>query len=261
MNEKYSPKPNNPGEYLDLKLETTPLSDQQLIEFYKKMCKPIERHETDTEGAEIIHHHLNKNDVRVSYAECLTEQGTDKDVINKFLHHHPELRAHSIIRNFSISRGKDRLEQSQIVPEGCIVLVCEPNESSKDRDYFDDAGVIVLAELYSTRRIITLFHEAAHAEMFDSMGDNALMREIISLMEDAKRQKDAREAKAFIFAAFLKQERDAWALALKYLRPFIGNNDEEGLASREDIKAYIHNYCLSYYGWEIAEALEEQLFV
>jgi len=89
----------------------------------------------------------------------------------------------------------------------------------------------------SLKSLIALSHEIGHATAFQDMSDE--QRERFVEINDTFR-KCARYGKSIkkeILNEVLRSERDAWAVAIKLLKPAI----KSGLLAKEDLLNYVHS--------------------
>lgn len=156
------------------------------------------------------------------------------------------------LKEMSISKGGEILfDIGNTVPSDYTILC-----SNKGTFWLDvNEKILCTAPVNSKTNLMALAHESAHAQI-DSLLDDAQRKKQSKAVELFNSQKEIDPDTASIV---LKCERDAWALALKNLKPFFDKGDEKGLIKKEDAFLYIHKILLAAYGRGIADKLSRQL--
>lgn len=153
------------------------------------------------------------------------------------------------LEDLSIARGTQSLRLSEIMEEPPTVFLATDSERATashagpavSEDY--PSGCVVINHLSSPIDILVLFHELGHNNIWQKSerGKRYRAQDIRSRLKNG--EIDYRTAESI-----LKSERDAWAFALKMLRPFFNNRaDEGGMMSVSEARHFIHDLMLSSY--------------
>lgn len=90
-----------------------------------------------------------------------------------------------------------------------------------------------------------------HCKDYESITDEFEKRDFDSGHKALRRE---RQVSAGLLESVLRRERNAWAYALKKIKPFLGKK-----ISREDVQKYIHEYALASYSRGVRKKIEEGL--
>ena len=139
--------------------------------------------------------------------------------------HNPELNQGTVV------------DLESILPSGYDVLYgFSYGYSGNSRGLYLGRGdklCAIIGDLNNFQTIMTLLHEIGHCVHYENEKRNN------TIMRRSKTEIDK-------LADLMLSERNAWAFALKKIRPFI-RRDQGELPAYQDIYDYIHNYCLRSY--------------
>lgn len=164
------------------------------------------------------------------------------------------------LEDLEITWGKRVLRLSEIMEEPpTIFLALDSKRVSAahfgpiaNEDYPN--GCVVVNHLSSPRDVLVLFHELGHNNVWQSSEkqEKYKVQNLVSKLKSG--ELDYRTA-----GLVLKSERDAWAFALKKLRPFLSvQGSEDGMTSVTEARHFIHDLMLSSYTQELERGLYEQ---
>lgn len=111
--------------------------------------------------------------------------------------------------------------------------------------------VVLLGDISVPRTILSLLHEAGHLNRLPESMEEAGSKREKALSTETISPSDA----AFV----LRMERDAWAFALRKLRPFL-NKDPNSPLNKDAVLYEIHNFALKSYSNRLKEHLPDWVF-
>lgn len=236
-------KVNNPlgdGEkakkYLDLHLQDKPsLTPEQETALDRNLFTPLENVDYQDKG----HVSVEKGDFQMSFDYELPDSD-ELDKIVKQLRNVNEFRGQQKtfdpsqfrkISNLSLQNSKATLNMSEALPKGTSVYVnpfvktYESNEGMFDPD---GKRIIIEGDPTMLATVAFIEHEGGHRVNIERADDPNYLASLETARLDTYLPlmyiEDQNAARV------LKDERDAWAFALKQLKPFIGNGiDKEAL--------------------------------
>lgn len=260
MEREYSINPENPKEYLKNHSEPETLTPQEQLEWFEDAEFPIfentrpPRESSDGSASfKQIYRDMEFDSVqKIAEPDSDFEQQKIKNYISALQKHKKKsfypLGAFVRVDSFVIRKCGERvLGLTDFLPSGRYFLLLNGNAD----DAFDIINkIICVHNISSPDGIISLAHESGHAAIYESL-DNE-QRHLLKLASDRYRSRNFSQED---LAVILKYERDAWAWALKKLKPIIGQNDEEGIITRTQLTNIIHKVALKSYTDNIAKKI------
>ena len=252
------------SKYLQNKLESKTLSKDELSELYSRLNKPIADFEILDQGDITI----EKDDlmIKLSYSpvpadlhfekvkEVLDFPKDKQRLVELMRLSSKEFRS---LDSFILQNKDLQLDITSLLPEGVRVFFRSlPNESKREKDpkpsgLFDPTinVVVVRNNLATPLDIIVLMHEIGHAN-----------DEVTPKILDFPRPKGP-DDKVFLtqeqMEIRLKSERNAWAFAIKKIKPFLS---DLGITT-EDLDMFAHNFALHIYSEEINKMLSGKPYI
>lgn len=211
-------------DYLDRHLApnlSQPISSE-LKGALEKFWSPIE--EVDfTGGREVV---LEQGDISLSLSWTpyyLSNLGEDKSKIIESYSALDGINTLAILNNFTLRNKKTHAVVTQVgILPSDVTIVFDPYYERPWSDcYFFTTKLILLSESPNIPGIVAaLFHEAGHADACKKSPEMIPSFERIEsiVWEEGSGKLTRQDAKEF-----LRSERDAWAFALRKLKPFIGD--------------------------------------
>lgn len=253
---EYSIEPSDPEAYLSQHLDKSSPSKAEIMNslaLNSTLFHDTEIVEQPGRTTEIRAHEGNY-DVTYKYAP-LDSHKLSSEVVSYMRSHYgsDEFEEDFFkLKEMAISKeGEILFDIKNNVPSDYTILC-----SNKGTFWLDvNEKILCAAPVDSITNLMNLAHEGAHAQI-DSLLDDAERKKQSEAIELFNSQK---EIDSDVASIVLKCERDAWALALKNLKPFFDKGDEKGLISKEDALSYIHRIILVAYGRGIADKLSRQL--
>ncbi len=163
------------------------------------------------------------------------------------------------LEDLAIARGTKSLRLSEIMEEPPTVLLALDSERVSASHYGTVAnedypnGCVVINHLSSPRDILVLFHELGHNDIWQKSerGEKYQAQNLRSQLKNGELDYGTAES-------ILKSERNAWAFAMKRLRPFLNNRaDDGGMMSVAEARHFIHDLMLSSYTRKLERELSE----
>lgn len=162
---------------------------------------------------------------------------------------------------------KDRhapsLELTDIIPEGYKVLFKSPTgqqvgEPEQDTRCFVDVEhkmYHIKGDLATPAALLNLLHEVGHSYDYEQQASSIKPSEFDDAHGVLKEGGFLLTEEAM--ATVLRRERNAWAYALKKIRPFLDRDasSSEYSITTSEVRDYIMDYCLRTYGEGIREKL------
>lgn len=124
-----------------------------------------------------------------------------------------------------------------------------------------DRNIVEMGTVLTPRSILELLHEIGHYAYRDNLRKSnpqkfeelkIASRSFMNDIDNNLRFSDNKKQLEQFCELKLEEERNAWAFALKKLKPFI---NEDGLFAREDVLNYIHNIALQTYSRRIGSKI------
>lgn len=229
-------------DYLDRHLEPNPSQSisSELEDALKKFWSPIE--EVDFAGGrEVV---LEQGDISLSlfwtpyYFSNLSE---DKSKIIKYYGSIDGTDTLVILDNFTLRNNKTHavVTQADILPSDVTIVFDPYHERPWSSIYFSEAKLILLSEPPDVPvAVVSLFHEAGHADDFKKRPEMiSSIERIGNIMRNERGEKVTKQEAE----EFLRSERNAWAFALRKLKPFIGDT---GPFPKQPVSYVIRSYSL-----------------
>lgn len=160
-----------------------------------------------------------------------------------------------ILKEFTLENGNNRLDLRNIFPDGRIYFNFSKPFTTLSSAFNPSQNMVALTkDPLTSEGLLALFHEIGHYQ--DEQRGETLVAHSFSNNQNSHFDpydvgalipvgyfKEDRQAKK------LKAERSAWAFTLSNLRPYL---KDLGI-NYEDVKQFIHNYCLQSYSDVIRE--------
>lgn len=260
MEKEFSIHPENPEDYLKDKLETEKALPQEHLDWFSEAQMPcfedIGQPVVSGEGSVSFRQRYHEMEFSICLAD-IEDSNLEHPKIQKFIAEQQEARDRkdkrpvgglTRIDRLIIYKGQERVfGLTDLLPNGRYFLLI----NRVIGNVFDSRNkVICISDISSPDGIIGLMHEAGHSNIYESLNDTergALRSALLRYREHYGSDSD--------FATVLKHERDAWAWALKKIRPILGNNSQEGLISKTQLIKFVHKIALQTYGERIAKEI------
>jgi len=158
------------------------------------------------------------------------------------------------LKSFSLKNKSSKADVFEILPEKYQIYFCpdEKNDRVESSVFVEQKLVLITGDLSKPLTILSLFHEIGHLVDDKIMGDKD--------KEERHKESRIRYNKAGQpikspddtgvykptendLVTILNSERNAWAFAIKKLKPFLKNLNIDN----QDLRVYIHDYALKSY--------------
>lgn len=261
MPEKYSIQPEHPGEYLDKKLDLTPITAEEresLDHNVESADFEVDEEKYSADGYMERRDHLHGYNIayRIGLVKPEDYPPNVADYIN-FVERveHRDLKYVQLSDLVISQNSNSMVDMTSINPAGYTVILDVNRAEGAICD--NKRKIISLPWFNNPEHIIELFHESAHAEIFESLSEEE-QKEYMQISSMARYQRLGRGATT-ILASNLKNERDAWALAIRRMKSLIGRKEGEGIITKKDLLVTIHKLALNHHSREAARRLGRQL--
>lgn len=226
-------------DYLDRHLEPNPSqpTSSELEEAMKKFCSPIEEVDFTGEG-EVV---LKQGDVSLSFSWTPSYLYNFNEDKSRIIDYYGSIDGLAILNNFTLTNNKTNaiVTQADILPPDVTIVFDPYHNEPWSSAYFGTAKLVLLSESPNIpATVASLFHEAGHADDFKKRPEIIPSSERFEsiVWKEGTEKLTKQEAKEF-----LRYERNAWAFALKKLKPFIGGT---GPFPKQPLLYFIHAYSL-----------------
>ncbi len=239
--------------YLDKKLEPEKSEGRGAFEYrYSELGKHSYKEDRGTYEFKLGNTELSFSYSKVKESEVAEDPELQK-LLNKFYITLNSVRA---VDRFILSNGEAIFDLKSIMNEergGKVFFHLK--EGIVGNDYFDEDSNNILLESDPLTQggVVGLLHELGHYNDFISISKDEFRKRKKSLrrmeLDDTSIYNDDPEFEDG--EAVLKMERDAWAFALKTLKPFAADLHMK----LENIQQFVHNKCLGEYSEHIRAKL------
>jgi hypothetical protein len=170
----------------------------------------------------------------------------------------PNLRAWHLINDLELVSGEKKSKLSEILPAGWRVVFNHEALADDDEGAVcceSDKYIAINRAPVTPRFFVTLAHELGHMTVDRKMNWRQKIRTITMLRKYDSNIEKQKELSPKIADYVIEDERKAWAVALKILRPLI----KAEIISREDLNKFMHNYALGSYSDYLQDYLDAGL--
>lgn len=243
--------------YLNKKLETKEkasertISKEELLAMISEIDNGIDKQLENYHYKKEDNVNIEKGDTSISFSYRLAdiEEKLDllipsmhlsKGVIRGIINVINNIR---IIENFKIeNKNGDKFNVYDVVGNDYKIITFANKKTGTS--FIDDEGrIIALGEdLTTTKGILNFLHEVGHYQDFKELS----VEEMAKIHDSRKRVRFRKKTKKVIegdLEIMLRTERNAWAHALKNIKPFVNDLNID----IDDINKYSHGYCLQSY--------------
>jgi len=260
MEREFSIHPENPEEYLEAKLDTKEATPQEHMDWFNNAGFPLfedmRQPRMAADGSISINQKYHDLKFQSFQRVISPEEEHPKKILRYIDEQEKNLKRKSTwpigefvwVESLRINNGEGRvLGLTDLLPSGHYYLLL----NGRAGDNFDPINkVICVRGISSPDGIISLAHEAGHADIYESL-DGDRRHALKSALERYRTHRGSYDD----LATVLKHERDAWAWTLKKIRPIVGNNNGEGIITRVQLAGHIHKMALQSYGQKIAKEI------
>ncbi len=232
-------RPESPSEYLNKHIPKDETSNEEFFAAKEILSKPFGEITYQNEGGDVKIENP-PFELEISY-EPLTQE--DK---KPFQPHEPTPDTLMRLKTFTLSRRDKNISVQlfDIVPPDYNVYFDTTAADHSDIVYPDSKRIVLFGKLAAPKTILGLFHEGGHIiEQAKGEAEFGPEKHSTQLVDHLARQ--------------LLSERDAWAFALKKIKPFL--DEEEGdqfTIQRDAVIEHIKNYALRTYTDSIKNSVE-----
>mgnify|MGYP001570202935 CR=1 FL=1 len=151
-----------------------------------------------------------------------------------------------------------RLNVTDLLPEDYRIFINAERDVSASWVNRGERYIYLGTDVTTPGGVMTLLHEVGHTATEYKRTDKEearykTARKQNNDLKPGQYEKPSSEAMALV----LKDERDAWAFALKKIRPLLTKETSTQFFDREVIEKYIHQTCLSSYSDEMREYVDK----
>ena len=160
------------------------------------------------------------------------------------------------LKSYKFRSGEDKLDTTEILPDGWKVIF-RPSSGYLGGAGTDDETKTILVDQDITKpvAILQLSHEAGHAQIMESMTDEERNFVLDTRKEFKEAGREQQEIEGDKIDRVIKDERDAWAFALRTIKPLI----KSGILSLNDVRNFIHDIALKSYSNDVRSLIEKDL--
>jgi len=140
-----------------------------------------------------------------------------------------------------------------------IVFHTSSNYDVDASNSMSEKTIAVSEKLDNLASLFAMFHEIGHVQTFQKMSNEDFLQLVNDSKDLALNFRGGKKIDSSAIDNALKGERDAWAVAIKMIKPFI----KSGLVSRIDVVNYIHKTgeALGSYSKFISSLIERDLII
>jgi hypothetical protein len=237
----------NVGRYIEQHLEPENTDRETTERAIARLDKPLASIEYRPEGENDIE--ANDLSLRFSYRQPTTQDHLEKVLDLGVLTESNEWRLLDSLK--LLDKGENVIfDLMEDLPEFKILFRPDTNGPAQSAANPEKKYLIIRGDISQPRAIIALLHEVGHCKDYEKLDDHD--KETFESGHKALHMEGqvSRES----LEKVLRRERNAWAYALKNIKPILGRD-----ISKADVKQYIHNYALGSYSEGMRKKIEEGL--
>lgn len=239
-------------DYLVRHLESPspPMLTPELDKALEKFCSPIKEIDFHGERDAV----MQQGDISISFSWTPAHLADLSEDRRGIIYHYGSIYGLMVLDNFTVTNNRTNaiVTRSDILPTNMTVAFAPHYYGKPWTSFYLGEGIVILSEpLNIPATIASLFHEAGHNHDFKVRPEIIPVAEKIeSIVWEQGEQGLTRQE----LEEFLHYERNAWAFALKRLKPFIGDN---GPFPEKPLFYVAHNYSLHTKSEAIRENLQK----
>jgi hypothetical protein len=251
----------DPMKYIERRLEHKP--SQAIVELaLKKLETPLKKVQYKKEGTiKIITEEFR---LEFSYRQVSPESDLnnmikmDYEAFYNAIMIQSQLTQWRVLTDFRITdkSGNVVFDIKKELPGYIIFFHIIDNKQNQDKEQKQSSAnpearyIIIRGDISTPATILALLHETGHCKEYEESDEF----EKRTFDRYHKELRIGGSLSAETLAKVLKRERDAWAYALRKIRPILGKT-----IPKDNVLTYIHGYALLSYSEEIRRKIEEGL--
>jgi hypothetical protein len=246
--------------YFEQKSEKEYVPEENAREFLRRLSEPITSKVPDLSFKSApagVFHDTMANGANIRFEWTPAEE---KESIRSYEFNAKQSEKYwATLTAFTLRSGSEEFRLDDLAPEGwSVIFRRRPIEQMGGDTRIKEKLLMIGSNILSRKGIMELFHEAGHAHILETMTEdqqNQYLKTVIELMAQFRRHERPMSSDAV--DSVLNTERNAWAFALKHIRPLV----DADVISKEDLRYFIHHVALKWYSDQMGGLIDEGLVI